>query len=89
MRPPAWDIFIRRPAPTLGMLTELARLRAALPGYDVRVTSHSLAYRYEAVRRTPGPSAWCVISTDPADLWHELASCGRPGISGGHPARAP
>ncbi len=75
MKPSAWDLFTRRPAATRGMLAELSRLRAALPAYDVIVTSHSPACRFEAVRRpgSPGPGPWCVISTDPADLWRELA----------------
>jgi hypothetical protein len=55
------------------MLAELARLRAALPGYDVIVTSHSSTHRFEAIRRTGDSGAWCVISTDPSDLWRELA----------------
>ncbi len=67
MTPWAWDVFNRRPAPTPGMLAELAQLRAALPGYDVIVTSHSPAYRFEATSRPnrTGPGPWCVISTDP------------------------
>ncbi len=59
------------------MLAELSRLRAALPGYDVIITSHSLTHRFEAIRRhddDPGP--WCVISTDPDDLWRELGPAG-------------
>ena len=56
------------------MLAELAALRAALPGYDVIVTSRSPGYRFEAVRRrTDGPGPWCVISGDAGDLWRELA----------------
>lgn len=90
MTPWAWDVFIRRPALTPGMLAELARLRAALPGYAVTVTSHSPAYRYEAIRRAPGPGPWCVISTDPADLWSELAPCTHHGADTATPAaRAP
>jgi hypothetical protein len=54
------------------MLAELSQLRAALPDYDVIVTSRSLTYRFEAIRRRGGPGPWCVISTDPADLWREL-----------------
>ena len=70
------DVRTRRPAPPPGMLAQLARLRAALPGYDVTLTSYSGRYRYEAIRRTDGPGPWCVISADPADLWRELG--GRP-----------
>jgi hypothetical protein len=72
-----WDGFTGQAAIPPGMLTELAALRAALPGYDVIVTSHSLAYRYEAIRRpgTPSIGPWCVISTNPADVWRELAAC--------------
>jgi hypothetical protein len=40
----------------------------------VTLTSHTGSYRYEAIRRpaAPGPGPWCLISTDPADLWREL-----------------
>ena len=61
-----------------GMLAELAALRAALPAYDVNLTSHSPARRYEATRRDPGPGIWCVVSSNPADLWRELAPCALP-----------
>lgn len=75
MKPSAWDPFTRRPAATPEMLAELSELRAALPGYDVIVTSHGPTCRYEAVLRPSSPQdrPWCVISTDPADLWRELA----------------
>ena len=66
-----------------GMLAELETLRAALPAYDVIVTSHSPASRFEAIRRDGSTGTWCVISTDPADPWHELAGRTRPA------ARAP
>jgi hypothetical protein len=74
------------------MLAELSQLRAALPGYDVIVTSHSPDSRFEATRcpGTPATGPWCVISTDPADLWRELAGCTRCGANTGRPAaRAP
>jgi hypothetical protein len=55
--------------------TELSQLRAALPTYHIVITSHSPSYRFEATRhRLDGPGPWCVVSTDPADLWRELAS---------------
>ena len=69
-----WDVFTGRAPVAEGMLAELDALRAALPGYDVIITSHSPAYRFEAIRRRDaGPGPWCVISSDPADLWRELA----------------
>jgi hypothetical protein len=74
------------------MLAELSRLRAALPGYDVIVTSPSPGWRFEAIRRpgSTGPRPWCLISTDPADIWHELIPNTRYGASTGTPAaRAP
>ena len=74
-----WDMFARQPSPAPGMAAELARLRAALPGYDVTVISCSGQYRYEAVRRDGGTGPWCVVSTDPADVWRELAAHVRPG----------
>ena len=66
-------MFIDRPAPAPGMLAALSRLRAALPGYDVIVTSHGLTRRFEAVRHLDGLGPWWVISADPIDLWRELA----------------
>lgn len=72
------------------MVAELDALRAALPGYDVIITSHSPAWRFEAIRRdddAPGP--WCVISSDPGDLWWELAGRIRPSaLDGDHVDRA-
>jgi hypothetical protein len=52
-----WDVFIHRSAPTPAMLAQLDQLRAALPGYEVTLTSHTGTYRYEAIRRpaAPGP----------------------------------
>lgn len=59
---------------------EVSRLQAALPGYDVMVTSHGHACRFEAVRCPGGPQAgpWCVVSSDLTDLWRELAPWTRP-----------
>ncbi len=68
-----WDVLTGRAALPPGALAEVEALRAALPGYDVIVTSHSPTCRFEATRREPGPGPWCVISSDPADLWRELA----------------
>ncbi len=69
-----WDVFPGRAPVPPGMPAELAALRAALPGYDVIITSHSPGYRYEAIRRRDdGPGPWCLISADPEDLWRELA----------------
>ena len=68
-----WDVLTGRASIPAAMLAELAALRAALPGYDVILTSHSPDYRYEAIRRANGPGPWCVVSADPADLWRELA----------------
>jgi hypothetical protein len=81
-----WDVYTRRLAPAPGMLAQLDRLRAALPSYDVTLTSHSGSYRFEAVRRTEGPGPWCLISADPADLWRELTPWTRHGASTGQPA---
>ena len=73
-----WDVFTGSAAVPSAALTELAALRAALPGYDVIITSHSRTYRFEATRRGDGPGTWCVISSEPADLWRELAGRTRP-----------
>jgi hypothetical protein len=81
-----WDVLTGRASVPAGMLTELAALRAALPGYDVMITCHSPARRYEAIHRTDGPGPWCVISTDPADLWRELAGHAPPPAAHGDQA---
>jgi len=78
-----WDVFTGSASVPSSALTELAALRAALPGYDVMVTSHSCTHRFEAIRRGDGPDPWCVISTDPADLWRELAPRIRSGAGTG------
>ena len=67
------DVFTGQASVPARMLAELAALRTALPGYDVILTSHTPAIRYEAIHRTDGPGPWCVISSNPADLWRELA----------------
>ena len=46
-----WDAFAARPSVPAWMLAELDVLRAALPGYDVIITSHSPTWRFEAIRR--------------------------------------
>jgi hypothetical protein len=73
-----WDVFTGSATVPPGALTELAALRAALPGYDVTITSHSRTHRFEATHRGNGPGTCCLISSDPADLWHELAGRTRP-----------
>jgi len=80
------EVFAARPSPPSWMLAELEALRAALPGYDVIITSQSPTWRFEAIRRhADGPGPWCVISSDPADLWRHLAGRPRPVLT----ARAP
>ena len=66
-----WDVFTGSATVPPGALTELAALRAVLSGYDVTITSHSRTpdHRFEATRRGDGPGPWCLISSDPADLW--------------------
>jgi hypothetical protein len=56
------DVFTCQPPPIPGMLAQLARLRADLPGYDVIITSHSGQHRYEAIRRPGHTGPWCIIS---------------------------
>ncbi len=77
------EIFAaRRSPPPPWMVAELEALRAALPGYDVIITSHTPTWRFEAIRRhadRPGP--WCVISSDPGDLWWHLAGRLRPPVT--------
>jgi hypothetical protein len=68
-----WDVLTGRASVPAGMLAELEALRAALPGYDVMITCHSPTHRFEAIRRNPDAGTWCVVSSDPADLWRELA----------------
>ena len=73
-----WDAFTGAATVPPGALAELAALRAALPGYDVSITSHSRTHRFEATRCGNGPGTCCVISSDPSDLWLELAGRARP-----------
>ncbi len=73
-----WDVLTGSPTVPSGALTELAALRAGLPGYAVTITSHSPTYRFEATRRGDGPGPWCVVSSDPGDLWRELAGRTQP-----------
>jgi hypothetical protein len=49
----ASDRLTPRSRPTPTQLAELSRLRAALPGYEVSITSHSPSCRFEAIRRPP------------------------------------
>ena len=79
---------------TGGYAGRVAALRAALPGYDVILTSHSPAHRFEATRRDPGPGTWCLISTNPADLWpmidekpRQIEHTRHPGNNGDHVQR--
>jgi len=74
-----WDVFAGRACLAPGTLTQLHALQAALPSYNVTISSHAPIRRFEAVRRPGGPEAgpWCVISTEPADLWHELVPWAR------------
>ena len=74
----SWDVFTARQGLPPGMVAELDALRAALPAYGVLITSNSPRYRFEATRRGGGPGPYCVISSDPADLWRELAGQPRP-----------
>ena len=77
-----WDVFTGSASVPPGALADLAALRAALPAYAVCISSHCPShcpvYRFEAIRRGDGPGTWCVISSDPADLWRELAGRARP-----------
>jgi hypothetical protein len=78
-----WDVFAGSLMLAPELRADLAGLQAALPGYELTVTRRACAYRFEAVRRPDGPGngPWCVISTDAADLWRELAAWTRPGQS--------
>lgn len=70
------DLFTGQPSVPPGSLTELAALRATIPGYDVAITCCAGQFRYEAVRR-PGNhqiGPWCLISTDAGELRRELAA---------------
>jgi hypothetical protein len=75
-----WDVFTGSLMLAPGTRDELSQLQAALPGYDLVVTCHADAYRFEAVRLPDGPQAgpWCVVSSDLADLWRELNPWTRP-----------
>ncbi len=62
-----WGVFIGSATVPPGALAELAALRAALPGYDVTITSHSPTHRFEATPRGDSPGPWCVIT--PSTIW--------------------
>jgi hypothetical protein len=81
MASPAGDTGCPRLALPVAQPADLTLLSANLPGYDVIITRRGCSRRLEAIRRPGGPEAgpWCVISTDPADLWRELAPWTRPG----------
>ncbi len=64
--------FAHQVTPPAGTLAQLAKLRVALPGYDVIVTRRAGQPRYEAIRRRGDTGPWCVISRDLDDLWREL-----------------
>lgn len=74
----SWDVFAGQPSVPRAVISELTALRAALPGYEVIVTRRAGRFRFEAMRRWGKTGPWCVISTDPADLWHELAASAQP-----------
>ena len=54
-----WDVLTGQASVPAGMLAELAALRAALPGYDVILTSHTrpAGSRPPAAIRAPEPGA--------------------------------
>jgi hypothetical protein len=87
-----WDVFTGCLMLAPDTRDEVSRLQAALPGYDLVVTSTGHAYRFEAVRLPNGPQTgpWCVVSSDVADLRRELAPWIQPGADDhAVPARAP
>ena len=74
----SWDVLSGQSPVPPAVISQLTDLRAALPGYEVIVTRRDGRFRFEAIRRQANTGLWCVISTDPADLWHELATSAQP-----------
>jgi hypothetical protein len=65
------------PAPLSSLLRQLDLLQEAFPAYQFRLTSAWGRWRFD-VRRVDGrPGLYAVITTDPRELWHELADNGR------------
>jgi hypothetical protein len=62
-----------RPAPPADVQGELHALRAGLPGYDITVRAVAGKWRFDARRLHDGPGPYAVITTDPRELWRELA----------------
>lgn len=46
-------------------------LRNAFPDYQVTLTSGGGRHRLEVVRQR-GDGPWCMISSEPRDIWREL-----------------
>ena len=52
---------------------QAAALRTAFPGYVVNVvTGWGDKPRFEVVARNTSTSPYCLISTDPREIWREL-----------------
>jgi hypothetical protein len=59
------------PAP--GPHVQAAALRTAFPGYIVNViTRRGEKPRFEVVARDTSRSLYCLISSDPREIWREL-----------------
>jgi hypothetical protein len=71
----ALDRYTPPPPPDARVQTEA--LRAAFPAYHFAVVVHGDRTRFEAVSRDGG-SLWCLISTDPREIWRELTAVPSP-----------
>ncbi len=61
-----WDVLTGSATVPSGAPTELAALRVALPGYEVTITSHSRAYRFEVIHRATAPALAASSAATPA-----------------------
>ena len=66
------------------MLTDLARLESAFPGFSFAIRDGRRGPSFEAWRNTTRSGLYAIITDDPCELWRELEmiqrlAAGRPG----------
>ena len=69
--------FRPAPAPPPAMTTQLGQLRAAFPAYEFQLINTRGKWRFDVWRADGSPGLYALISTDPRELWQELAQHGR------------
>jgi hypothetical protein len=71
----AMEEYLPPPPPTARVQAEA--LQAAFPAYYVSVAVYRDATRFEAVSKDGG-GLWCLISTDPREIYQELKARATP-----------